>query len=123
MLHSVFVIIFVHYKHYQSLSQSLSGNSIPLYFRVTIVDNSSIRLYVVHTCHLDNTLHRGKNSISTARHVQLVPEQIFNKLEVGRLDSRLSVFIIIFVQYMLYHGVRLVVRIQTAFKTIRTPGF
>ena len=73
-----------------------------------------IRLYVPHTCHyLDNTLHRGHNSTrSTARHVQLVTEhllctftctiqQIFNKLEVGRLDSTLPVFVIIFVLHTL----------------------
>ena len=39
-----------------------------------------------------NTLHRGQNSTS-AQHVQLVTEfylyrlRIFNKIEVGRLDS------------------------------------
>ena len=44
-----------------------------------------------------NTLHRGQNS--TVRNVQLVTELylIFNKLEVSRLDSRLSVFVIFFV--------------------------
>ena len=46
----------------------------------------------------------------------------FNRIEVSRLDSTLSVFIIIFI-HILYHGVRLVIRIQTAFKTIQTPGF
>ena len=64
-------------------------------------------------------------SPSTAQHVQLVTElylyrlHIFNKIEASRLDSTLSLFVIIFVQHtILYHGVRLVVRIQTAFKTI-----
>ena len=57
---------------------------------------------------------------TTAQHVQLVTELylIFNKLEVGRLDSRLLVFVIILRTSELYHGVRLVVRIQPAFKTI-----
>ena len=64
-------------------------------------------------------------SPSTARHVQLVTElylyrlHIFNQIEVSRLDSTLSLFVIIHT-YILYHGVRLVVRIQTAFKTIQT---
>ena len=69
------------------------------------------------TDHLGNTLHRGQNSTS-AQHVQLVTElvqmyrlRIFNKLEVSRLDSTLSVFVIIRT-YKLYHGVRLVVRIK-----------
>ena len=50
-----------------------------------------------------NTLYRGRNSTSTAQHVQLVKELYlyrttdFYKLEVSRLDSRLSVFVIIFV--------------------------
>ena len=49
-----------------------------------------------------HTLHRCNNSTrSTARHVQLVTELylyrlcIFNKIEVSRLDSTLSVFVII----------------------------
>ena len=71
--------------------------------------------------HLENTLHRGQNSTS-AQHVQLVTElvqtMLYNKIEV-RLDSTLSLFVII-LYYILYHGVRLVVRIETAFKTIHT---
>ena len=51
----------------------------------------STLIYLELGLHLYNTLHRGHNSTtSTARHVQLVTEQIFNKLEVSRLDSRLS---------------------------------
>ena len=51
-------------------------------------------------------------SPSTARYVQLVTElylyrlRIFNKIEVSRLDSTLSVFVIIRTTYKLYHGVR-----------------
>ena len=46
---------------------------------------------------------------TTAQHVQLVTELYlynstdFNKLEVSRLDSTLSVFVFIFVQHILYH--------------------
>ena len=64
--------------------------------------------------HLENRLHRGHNSTS-ALHVQLVTElylyrlQIYNKLEVSRLDSTLSVFIITSYS-ILYHDVRLVVK-------------
>ena len=45
---------------------------------------------------------------------------MYNKLEDSRLDSTLSVFIIISVQYILYHGVRLVVRFKVNFTVIRT---
>ena len=59
--------------------------------------------------HWENTLHRGHNSTrtTTALHVQLVTElylyrlHLFNKIEVSRLDSTLSVFIIIFVLHTL----------------------
>ena len=69
--------------------------------KLLYVDPPLIRLCVPHTCHLYNTLHRGQNS--TARHVQLVTELhlIFNKLEVSRLHSTLSVFVIIFVLHTL----------------------
>ena len=56
--------------------------------------------------HLDNTHHRGHNSTS-AQHVQLVTElylyrlRIFNKIEVSRLDSTLSLFVIIHTSYFI----------------------
>ena len=62
--------------------------------------------------HLENRLHRGHNT-TTALHVQLVTElylyrlQIFNKLEVSRLDSTLSVFVIIRTTYFITFEVKL----------------
>ena len=52
-------------------------------------------------------------SPSAARHVQLVTElclyrlRIFNKIEIGRLDSTLSVFVIIRTTHTLSHTKRL----------------
>ena len=66
------------------------------------------------------------SSRSPAQHMQFVTLQnlyrlrIFNKLEVSRLDSRLSLFIIIS-SYNTLSWCQMVVRNQIAFKTIRTP--
>ena len=46
---------------------------------------------------------------------------IFNKLEVSRLDSRLSSFIIISSYIPTLSWCQMVVRIQIAFKTIQSP--
>ena len=60
--------------------------------------------------------------------MQLVTQQnlyrlrIFNKLEFGRLDSRLSLFIIISSYIHTLSWCQRVVRIQITFKTIRTPA-
>ena len=49
----------------------------------------------------------GHNSTSAAQHVQLVTElylyrlRIFNKIEISRLDSTLSVFVIIRTTYFI----------------------
>ena len=55
--------------------------------------------------HLYNTLHRGKNyssTCATCNRTLLTCTTDFNKLEVSRLDSTLSVFVvIIFVQHIL----------------------
>ena len=55
--------------------------------------------------------------------VQLVPDVIFSKLEVGRLDSRLSLFIIISSYIHTLSWCQMVVGIQIAFKTIQTENW
>ena len=45
--------------------------------------------------HLDSTHHRGHNSTRSSTCATCNRLQIFNKLEVGRLDSTLSLFVII----------------------------
>ena len=80
--------------------------------------------------HFYRRLHRGHNSTrsTTALHVQLVTEivHITNYVYLinrsCRIDSTLSI-IRHHLYYILYHGVRLVVRIETASKTIRTQDF
>ena len=48
--------------------------------------------------------------------------RLFNKLEVSRLDSRLSSFVIISSYIHTLSWCQMVVRIQIAFKTIQTPA-
>ena len=48
--------------------------------------------------------------------------RIFNKLEVSRLDSRLSLFVIISSYIHTLSWCQIVVRIQITFKTIQTPA-
>ena len=67
----------------------------------------------MHTTLYSKDLHR-----SPVQHVQTT--HIFNKLEVSRLDSRLSSFIIISL-YKTLSWCQMVVRIQIAFKTIQPP--
>ena len=88
--------------------------------------NSSDFLVTLHFWMYE--LHSSLLHRHLAQHVQLVTLQnlyrlrIFNKLEVSRLDSRLSSFVIISSYICTLSWCQRVVRIQITFKTIQTPA-